>query len=192
MAQQKAAEFDGDLNRFLHNYRYQPDLTAKLDALEPLRFTQALINEIVLWKIDRFVQLNDELLRSIENVKELHRGEHRNAESVIDSLLVVHGVGLPMASTLLRFRNPSAFQIIDQHAYRAVYGSKFPIYPSTPRTKQIGIYFDYLDELITLCGQKKIKFETIDRVLYQFDKDINGELPKTREREKSRRMWKSD
>lgn len=84
-----------------------------------------------------------------------------------------------MASTLLRFRSPSAFQIIDRHAYRAVYGSKFPIYPSMPRKKQIRIYFEYLDELITLCGQKKIKFETIDRVLYQFDKDTNGVLPKT-------------
>jgi hypothetical protein len=179
MAQQRATEFDGNLNQFLCKYKYQPDLTAKLDALETLRFTQALINEIVLWKINRFVQLDDELLRSIENVKELHRGEHRNAESVIGSLLIVHGVGLPMASTLLRFRNPSAFQIIDQHAYRAVYGSKFRIYHSTPPKKQIGIYFDYLDELITLCGRKKIKFETIDRLLYQFDRDINGELPKT-------------
>ncbi len=177
MAQQRADEFDGDLNQFLHEYRYQPDLTARLDALETLQFTQALINEIVLWKINRFVQVDDELLRRIENVKGLHRGEHRNAESVIDSLLAVHGIGLPMASTLLRFRNPSAFQIIDQHAYRAVYGSKFSIYQSTPPKKQIGIYFDYLDELIALCGRKKIKFEAIDRVLYQFDKDINGELP---------------
>ena len=49
-----------------------------------------------------------------------------------------------------------------------------------PRKKQIDIYFDYLHDLITLCDQKKIKFETIDRVLYQFDKDINGVLPKTR------------
>ncbi|MGA8367896.1 MAG: hypothetical protein WB716_11325 [Candidatus Acidiferrales bacterium] len=180
MGQQRATEFDGDLTQFLHKYKYQPDLTAKLDALETLQFTQALINEIVLWKNNKLAQFSDELLRSIENVKELHRGEHQNAESLIDSLLIVHGVGLPMASTLLRFRNPSAFQIIDRHAYRAVYGSKFPIYPSMPRKKQIDIYFDYLHDLITLCDQKKIKFETIDRVLYQFDKDINGVLPKTR------------
>lgn len=50
MGQQRAAEFTGDLNQFLHKYKYQPDLTAKLDALETLQFTQALINEIVLWK----------------------------------------------------------------------------------------------------------------------------------------------
>jgi thermostable 8-oxoguanine DNA glycosylase len=176
MGQQIAGEFDGDLNQFLRQYKYQPDLTAKLYALETLQFTQALINEIVLWKNNKFAQLGDDLLRSIENVKELHRGEHRGSEPLMDSLLNVHGVGLPMASTLLRFRNPSTFQIIDRHAYRAVYGSKLPIYQSTPRKKQIGIYFDYLDELITLCAEKRIKFETVDRVLYQFDKDINGVL----------------
>jgi hypothetical protein len=145
-----------------------------------VQFTQELINEIVLWKNNKFAQFSDELLRSIENVRELHPGEHRDAESLIDSLLIAHGVGLTMVSTLLRFRNPSTFQIIDQHAYRAVYGSKFPIYASMQRKKQVGIYFDYLDELISLCSQRKLGFETIDRVLYQFDKDINGVLPKTR------------
>jgi hypothetical protein len=178
MVQRRAPEFDGDLNQFLLKYRYQPSLTAKLDALEASQFTQALINEIVLWKINRFVQLDEDLLRS-DNVKGLHQGEHRNAESVIDSLLIVHGVGLPMASTLLRFRNPSAFQIIDRHAYRAVYGSKFPVYQSTPHKKQIRVYFDYLDELVTVCGQRSIEFKTIDRVLYQFDKEFNGELKTT-------------
>jgi hypothetical protein len=151
-------------------------MTARLDAIETLQFTQELVNEIVLWKINRFVQLSDELLRGIESVRELHPGEHRHAKSVIDSLLIVHGIGLPVASTLLRFRNPSVFQIIDRRAYRAVYGSKFPVYPSMSPKKQIGVYFDYVDELIKLCGQKKIRFETIDRVLYQFDKDTNGGL----------------
>jgi len=172
----KATEFDGDLDEFLHEYKYQPNLTARLDTLEMLQFTQGLVNEIVLWKLDRFVQFSDELLRGIESVKGLHPGEHRNAESLIDSLLIVHGVDLPMASTLLRFRNPSVFQIIDRHAYRAVYGSKFPLYSSMSPKRKIGVYFDYIDELITLCGQKKVRFETIDRVLYQFDKDKNGEL----------------
>jgi hypothetical protein len=135
----KAIDFRGDLNEFLHKYKYQPTLTARLDALEMSPFTQELVNEIVLWKNNKFTRLSDEL----------------------------------------RFRNPSAFQIIDRHAYRAVYGSKFRIYPSTPRKKQIGVYFNYLDELIKICGQKKFRFETIDRVLYQFDKEMNGELPKT-------------
>jgi len=57
-----------------------------------------------------------------------------------------------------------------------MYGSKFPVYTSMPRKKKISVYFDYIDELIRLCCQKKVRFEAIDRVLYQFDKDTNGKL----------------
>ena len=175
----KATAFPGDLNVFLDKYKYQKNLTAHLDSIEELQFTQALVNEIVLWKNNKFAQLDDELMRRIETVKGLHLGEHRSAESLIDSLLIVRGVDIAMASTLLRFRNPSVFQIIDRHAYRAVYGSRLPLISSRSRKRKIDVYFDYLDALIELCGQKKVRFETIDRVLYQFDKDINGKLPKT-------------
>jgi hypothetical protein len=54
----KAGEFDGDLSEFLKHYKYQPNLTATLDAVKGVRFTQELVNEIVLWKVNRFVQLN--------------------------------------------------------------------------------------------------------------------------------------
>lgn len=172
----RAADFDGDLSGFLREYNYQPDLTAKLDDLEMSEFTQELVNEIVLWKTNRFVQLTNSLLRGIEGVRGLRPGEHRSAEMLIDSLLDIHGVDIRMASTLLRFRNPSVFQIIDEHAYRAVYGSKFPLYTASSRKRKVRVYFDYIDELMKLCTQRKIRFETINRVLYQFDKDRNGEL----------------
>jgi hypothetical protein len=172
----KASEFDGDLSEFLKQYGYQAHLTPKLDALHQVQFTQELVNEIVLWKVNRFVELNEGLLRKIENVRELSPGEHRNSESLIESLLQVPGVDLPMASTLLRFRNPAVFQIIDRHAYRAIFGVKYPFYPSTSPKKKIGGYFDYIDELIELCDRKALKFETVDRALYQFDKQENGHL----------------
>ena len=47
------------------------------------------------------------------------------------------------------------FQIIDRHAYRAVYGNDYSLYPSTPINRKIAVYFDYLDELIKLCNNKK-------------------------------------
>jgi len=171
-----SAEFGCDLNEFLQKYKYQPTLTAKLDNVEMTRFTQTLVNEIVLWKIDRFVQLTDELLAEIENVKTLSHGKHRDAEFLIHSLLKIRGVDLAMASTILRFRNPTVFQIIDRHAYRAVYGSKLPLYSTSPPMKKIGVYFDYLDELIRLCATRNLEFGTVDRILYQFDKDTNGKL----------------
>jgi len=72
------------------------------------------------------------------------------------------------------YRNPAVFQITDRHAYRAIHGSDYP--KTTVAAKKITVYFDYLDELIRLCGQKALRFETVDRILYQFDKATNGKL----------------
>jgi len=86
------------------------------------------------------------------------------------------GVDLPMASTILRFINPFVFQIIDRHAYRAVYEKKYPLYPYTPTERKISLYFDYIDQLIWHCEIKNLTFTTIDRLLYVFDKKNNGKL----------------
>lgn len=81
---------------------------------------------------------------------------------------------LAVASTLLRFRNPIVFQIIDRHAYRAVYGENFPNVNQIDQ--QVRLYFNYLDELIQFCNQHNLNFQTIDRLLYVFDKEENGPL----------------
>ena len=83
-----------------------------------------------------------------------------------------------MASTFLRFRNPVVFQIIDRHAYRAVYGRDYKLYTQTSLKKKIEVYFGYLDDLRSLCEKNGLKFETVDRVLYVFDKETNGGLAK--------------
>ena len=54
----KASEFDGDFSEFLHQYKYQPMLTRKLDGLGDGSLTPELINEIVLWKVDRYVSVD--------------------------------------------------------------------------------------------------------------------------------------
>jgi hypothetical protein len=172
----KATEFDGDFSEFLHQYKYQPMLTRKLDGLGDGSLTPELINEIVLWKVDRYVSVDGEQLRRVDALLQLKPGEHEQARSVLEELLQVHGVDLPMASTFLRFRNPSVFQIIDRHAYRALYGRDYKLYPQTPLKKKTTVYFAYLDDLRSLCGQKRLKFETADRVLYMFDKKTNGGL----------------
>ena len=81
-----------------------------------------------------------------------------------------------MASTLLRFRNPETFQIIDRHAYRAVYGHDYPLSSASNDAAKIELYFRYLDDLIELARTKDLEFRTLDRVLYVFDKLNNGKL----------------
>ena len=172
----KAIEFNGDLNAYLKEYDYQPELTEKLDRIGNQNITQTTINEIVLWKVNRYVRANHELIHKLNALTSLRNGEHRQGIEALISLLETHGVDLPMASTLLRFRNPLVFQIIDQHAYRAVYGSKYPLYAGSPTTRKIATYNDYLDKLIELCRVKSIEFISSDRLLYMFDKKHNGKL----------------
>jgi hypothetical protein len=88
----KANDFKGNLAEFLKDYSYQPTLTPRLDGLSGIEFTQQLMNEIVLWKVNRFVALDSNLLRSIESVGRLNPGEHRQAESLLASLLEVDGI----------------------------------------------------------------------------------------------------
>jgi thermostable 8-oxoguanine DNA glycosylase len=172
----KASDFAGDLNIFLAQYNYQSELTGRLDDLENTAIDQSLIDEIVLWKVNRYVRISDDNIAQIERLKVLQAGEHKKSDEVLRVLLNVNGVDLPMASTILRFTNPKVFQIIDRHAYRAVYGKKYPAYQSTPAARKISLYFDYIDELIELCKLKALTFTTIDRLLYIFDKKNNGKL----------------
>lgn len=172
----KATEFSGDLNTFLAQYNYQPELTARLDNLEDTTLDQSLINDIVLWKVNRYVKVNDDIVGPISELKVLKAGEHRKSKKELSSLLELNGVDLPMASTILRFINPEVFQIIDRHAYRAIYENKYPLYTSTPTDRKLSVYFDYIDELIKLCKLKALSFTTIDRLLYIFDKKNNGKL----------------
>ncbi len=175
----KVTDFDGQLNQFLVQYSYQPNLTNYLDHLNEARFSQSLLNEVVLWKVNRFVRIEAELLNLIDGLAALNAGEHRQAEGVLLALLETRGIDLSMASTILRFRNPSVFQIIDRHAYRSVYDDHYPLYPCSPPARKVFCYFDYIDELIRLCQQRHLAFITIDRLLYEFDKKINGGLRKS-------------
>jgi thermostable 8-oxoguanine DNA glycosylase len=122
------------------------------------------------------VRVSDDIIEQIERLKVLKSGEHIKSKEVLKVLLSVNGVDLPMASTILRFINPKVFQIIDRHAYRAIYGKKYPFYQSTPTERKISVYFDYIDNLIELCNLKGLTFRLIDRLLYIFDKKQNGKL----------------
>jgi thermostable 8-oxoguanine DNA glycosylase len=168
----RASEFEADFSEFLTKYRFQPKLTRKLDALQELKLSPELLNEIVFWKVNRYVSLDEDQLVRIDAVRNLNPGEHERARPVLEDLLKAHGVDLPMASTFLRFRTPSVFQIIDRHAYRALYGCDYKLF--SPMTTDV--YFAYLDDLHRLCNAKGLGFSTVDRVHYVFDKETNGSL----------------
>jgi thermostable 8-oxoguanine DNA glycosylase len=169
-------DFKSDINKFLTDYNYQNELTNHLDNLEENNFDQSLINEIVLWKLNRYVSSNKQILTEIDTLITLRKGQHRKSKEILENLIEIRGVDLAMASTILRFRNPEVFQIIDRHAYRAVYGVKYPLYPTSSKHQKIELYFEYLDKLLDLSQKKGLEFRTLDRLLYEFDKQLNGKL----------------
>ena len=173
---QTAAARKGSLRAYLKRYHYQPDLTRHLDDLPEQPFSQATVNEIVLWKVNRYVRLPSTVLDALYALRKLAPKEHRQADRVLTSLLNCNGVDLPMASTLLRFQNADVFQIIDRHAYRAVYGDRYPVHSATSASTKREIYFNYLDALRSLARTCRVAFRDLDRILYVFDKDNNGAL----------------
>jgi intergrase/recombinase len=175
----KAEDHSGDLNAFGgDNYTYRKDLTKRLDVFTG-PFSQDFINELVLWKVDRYVAMTD-LLPPLDELRQLKARQHRKARALLTKLLATPGVRLPMASTFLRFANPEVFQIIDRHAYRATYGTSFMAAVRSKSDKeQITLYFKYLDRLRKLAKERRFTFREADRILFIFDRNENPSLKET-------------
>jgi len=80
-----------------------------------------------------------------------------------------------MASTVLRFAVPDQLQIIDQRVYRFITEEDCLKIPYNIDQK-IKLYFNYIDQLKSICQQKNIPFFKADRVLYQLDKIHNKDI----------------
>lgn len=159
-------------------FDYQKELTVKLDKTKS-QFNQELLNEIVLWKINRYALFNSTLIHEINTISSWKVLNKEKTREILTSLLKTKGVQLAMASTILRFRNPNIFQIIDQRAYRVI--NRVPLKLSqiketsrdTTIDKQIDIYLEYLDVIREKCKKLDVDFYHADRILYIIDKNIN-------------------
>jgi thermostable 8-oxoguanine DNA glycosylase len=130
----------------------------------------------VLWKVNRYARLPQDVRDALYALRRLSPNEHRKAEGLLLNLLRYDGVDLPMASTFLRFQNAEVFQIIDRHAYRAATGKPYPLYSATHTKTKVSTYFTYLDALRSLALSSSVAFRDLDWILYVFDKEHNGPL----------------
>ncbi|HLG11613.1 MAG TPA: hypothetical protein VI876_07635 [Dehalococcoidia bacterium] len=171
---------------------YQPVLTHELDSLSPSDlFNEAILNRIVLWKVNRFASLPEPLLTRLNDLAGLTFGQHWEAKGILAELLSIRGVALPMASSILRFRNPQVFQVIDWRAYEMLHpGKLLEVYHVTKNNKpseskiesQVGIYFEYLADLKRKWEDEfrnEVPFSEMDRVLYQLSKQRRRQMPRT-------------
>lgn len=159
-----------DFNKY--NFLFQEELTPKLDSYDN-DFDQEIINEIVLWKVDRYALVEENTLNLLNKIsKHDNIIDEELTEKLINSLINIKWIKLPMASTILRFKNPNIYQIIDQRVYRIIYWKELKL--STLKNKDAyKLYIKYLKDLKNICNDKNIDFSLSDRILYLLDKDIN-------------------
>lgn len=155
-------------------YNYQPQLTEKLDNHSG-DFSEMTLLEIALWKTNRYPTITQDLLTDINNLRKSYSEE--KAKNVLRKLLSkeVKGFDLPMASTVLRFAVPDQLQIIDQRVYRYITDNDCLDIPYNVE-KKIKLYFNYINELKTICQKHNILFSKADRILYQLDKIYNKDI----------------
>lgn len=150
-------------------YSYQKDLTVHLDNI-PGDLAEVDILKVVLWKLNRYVQVEETLRNSINDLKRQYSTD--DAKVVLRALLTCRGIDLPMASAILRFAVPDYLQIIDQRAYRILTGKKLTLPKSIDQ--KVRLYFDYILLLSEKCLRYNISFREADRILYELDRDINA------------------
>ena len=159
------------------SYKYQLELTNKLDNLNS-DFNQEILNEIVLWKVNRYVKFNEEIINLLNKINpDSQELDESLTKEILKNLLSKDqkGIRLAMASTILRFRNPKVYQIIDQRVYRFIYGEELK-YLIDDTNLQIEIYLKYLNTLKEVCEKKQINFKEADRILYCMDKLYNKDI----------------
>lgn len=131
-------------------YSFQPVLTKKLDSILS-DFNQEIINEIVLWKVNRYTELEIDTLLLLNTIRKDDEILNTSlTKQILEQLLITKGIQLPMASTILRFKNPKLYQIIDQRVFRFIYGENMPKYFGSIES-QIVLYLEYLEKLKNIC-----------------------------------------
>ena len=135
-----------------------------------------IINEIVLWKMNRRPQVSGEVIDTIYELgaikTPLEAAGSEATKQVVENLLRSKGMQLPMASTVLHFFFPDVYPIIDQRAYRELYGEDYPKTTIKVETL-VNIYVKYIADCYDYQQAKcpDIPYAKIDKVLYQLDKE---------------------
>lgn len=156
------------------NFKYQEDLTRELDLLDG-DFDESIISKIVLWKVNRAPLLDNETIYLLNKIKKEDKQINEDlTKEILTRLLDKNnrGFDLPMASTLLRFKNPLIYQIIDQRAYRVLKKDQILKIPYSIPGK-IKLYLEYLADLRSLSEKYNLEFKWLDRTLYKMDKELN-------------------
>ncbi len=164
------------LNRFI--YEDETEINERIASANnsDYRENRDIINKIVLWKMNRTPEVSDEVIDAIYSLSEIASPEEaaqsERTREVVEKLLMSKGMKLPMASTVLHFYFPNLYPIIDQRAYRELYGIEYPR-SIIKVEKLVDIYVKYIIDCRNYHQKKcpQIPFSKVDKLLYQLDKE---------------------
>lgn len=130
------------------------------------------IRRVALWKYNRIIEIEGNLLERLSKVvsdKNIDI-ESKEVKNLIEEMVNCKGIGMPLASTILKFLRPDVFPIVDTRAYRAIFGKKVGSRCTYDK------YIEYCKEIYKIRDIKGIKLSEVDEQLYMFDKDKNGKI----------------
>ena len=166
---------DIDVSKESYDYNFQTYLTDKLDNLD-WDFSQDILNEIILWKVNRYALFDEDTIKLLNKLDRNSKKIDKDFTiKLLWKLLNTKWVQLAMATTILRFKNPFIYQIIDQRVYRFIYWKEMDRIV-WKNNLAIELYLDYLEKLWEICIKYNVNFEESDRVLYALDKKLNKKV----------------
>jgi len=168
------------LDRF--KYEDESDIMERIASATNTNYRENrdIINEIILWKMNRMPHFDNELIDMIYSLEDISTPENavksEKTKRVVRKLLQTKGMKLPMASTVLHFYFPRVFPIIDQRAYRELYGDEYPQYIKLDA--MVDMYMKYIEDTWRYQREKcpEIPYEKIDKILYQLDKEKGNKV----------------
>lgn len=142
-----------------------------------------IINAIVLWKLNRAVNLSDATIDLLYEINYLKNPcevlEDKKVKALLLALLSAKGIKLAVASAILHFYYPNVFPIIDQRSYRELSGKEYPVYLTKDQNEKYAeLYLNYVQDCDTYMRENcpDIPFRFIDKVLYQLDKEKGNKV----------------
>ncbi len=172
-------QFDAQTDKLDFPYDYNLAETVSLHALANHNghVDIDLLRRISLWKLNRILDVPEETMKRLQALAtdaDLQAGAAEVRE-LIGQLVECAGIGMPMASTILKFLRPDVFPIIDVRAYRALYGKKL-YWPRDSVERNIDRYLAYVSDVEALSKATGRPLRDIDEQLYCFDRKHNGAI----------------
>lgn len=160
-----------DYNEHCLNYEFNYNIEEIKDSIKNKDISINDIRKIALWKYDRIINIEEEVLVKLNKIlqKKDITVNCEEVKDIIEALIESKGVGMPLASTILKFLRPDVFPIIDIRAYRALFDKKKNKFTYSE-------YMKYCDKIYELREMTGIDLSEIDEQLYEFDKKYNVKI----------------